>query len=56
MIPSENFCGVLQGKIGHVADDINGDVARESNVRRALFAFDVFNRTGAIIEKPSFSP
>ena len=43
VIASENFCRVLQGEICYVADDVNGDVARERDLRSALLAFDVLD-------------
>ena len=43
VIASENFCRVLQGEVGYVTDDVNGDVARECDLRGTLFALDVFD-------------
>ena len=43
MIPSENFCGVLQREIGYVADDINGNMPCERDICGAFLTLDVFN-------------
>jgi hypothetical protein len=41
VIASEYFGRVLQRKIGDVANDVDGDMAREGDLRCSLFALDI---------------
>jgi hypothetical protein len=43
VISAENFCGILQRKIGYITDDVDGDVTRKSDFSRTFFALDVLD-------------